>query len=1275
MTSKVDEQLIAQRYLLRRSIARPGWEDVHEALDLTLEQPVMLTRMRPEVAASAEAMTRLRREFNQARGVSHANVSRVLDLVRDRDASGTESTFLVTEFLEGETLEQHLRHRGRLMGPEALALANQLVEGLAAAHEAGLVHRALSSSRVVLVPGGAGLRALVMGFELGREPSATELPHPAPEQREGAPATTRSDLWALGAVLLEMVTGERPSPEVLDGALLPRLAGMDPGWREAILCCLDRDPHARFASARQVSRALTVAAQPSIAIRTLLMTDLVESTRMVETLGDTRAAQLFNRHDRLARDLLRAHGGQEIDKTDGFLLLFDRPVDATRYALAYHQALAALGVELGVPLAARAGIHLGEVFLHENPPAAVARGAKPVEVEGLAKPVAARTMSLAIARQTLMTRAAFDLARRAFVGTSHSERAPEWVVHGPYVFAGVEEPTEICEVGIPGFAPLSPPPGDGHKVRRARAPGFAPSRVRRRTVLLTAGALLLAGATGVVSCPGLRLLVGGRAPRGESRSRRVVAVLGFKNLSGNPDVAWLSPALAEMLLAELAAVEDLRTIPGENVIRLKQELALKDSDGLSRDTLARLHANLGTDYVVLGSYLAVPGSSGGQLRLVVRLQDTATGDTLTTLTETDMMEDVLKLISRMGARLRGRLGAEDATSNSPDARASLPANADALRYYAEGLSHLRSYDTLLAQERLTQAVEADPQYALAHSALAEAWSTLGYDTRALEEAQKALALAGTLNRADRLLVDGRLREFGKEWDKAIDIYDTLYKTYPDNLDYGLKLASAQLSGGHGRDALGVLEELQQLPASASERGRLHLAQAEVMDATSDYKGALEAAGRAAKEGTEQGARLLVAQALSVKGHALLRLGKPPEEALAICEEARRIFTAAGDRNAEAKTLKQMAIIAHGAGDYEEAKRLFGEAVRIWRELGYRQGVATGLHGFADCLLMQGDLAGAKALFEESVGIAHELGNRRVEAGALVNLAVIHHHQGAFQKGKELAVEGIRLSRETEYRYSMHAGQWILGTLYLETGDLAIAQKHFAESTESAQAIGDQRMIAYNLVSTGNVAMLSDELVRARGLLEEAVRIRKQAGGRSELALAQIALGRLALEEGRAEEATRLLREAEETFKTLKVRDGEAEAALLLARVGLAQGRLADARAACERAEPLARANQNALVKLAWAVTSALVASAEQDADANIQLQATVAEAGQLGSVLAECDARLALAEVEAQAGHAKAAQEQLQVLEKYAAERKLLLFARLAQTRMRRGVLSRAGQQ
>ena len=98
-------------------------------------------------------------------------------------------------------------------------------------------------------------------------------------------------------------------------------------------------------------------------LKTLVFTDLVDSTRLLDRLGDTRAAELFERHDRVARDLLAEHGGREIDKSDGFLLLFDRPVDAVRHALAYHSALAEMSRDGGVQLTARVGVHLGEVLL------------------------------------------------------------------------------------------------------------------------------------------------------------------------------------------------------------------------------------------------------------------------------------------------------------------------------------------------------------------------------------------------------------------------------------------------------------------------------------------------------------------------------------------------------------------------------------------------------------------------------------------------------------------------------------------------------------------------------------------------------------------------------------------------------------------------------------------------------------------------------------------------------------------------------------------------
>ena len=92
-------------------------------------------------------------------------------------------------------------------------------------------------------------------------------------------------------------------------------------------------------------------------VRALLFTDVVDSTRMVERLGDTCAAEVWAEHDRRARDLLAHHHGREISRADGFFLLFDDPADAARYALAYHEALADLA------LTARAGLHVGAVTL------------------------------------------------------------------------------------------------------------------------------------------------------------------------------------------------------------------------------------------------------------------------------------------------------------------------------------------------------------------------------------------------------------------------------------------------------------------------------------------------------------------------------------------------------------------------------------------------------------------------------------------------------------------------------------------------------------------------------------------------------------------------------------------------------------------------------------------------------------------------------------------------------------------------------------------------
>ncbi|MDX2177467.1 MAG: protein kinase [Candidatus Sumerlaeia bacterium] len=203
---------------------------------------------------------------------------------------------------------------------------------------------------------------------------------------------------------------------------------------------------------------------PAPVLKTLVLTDLADSTRLTEALGDRAAAELNARVDVLLRAEMVRFGGTEIDRSDGFLVLFERPVDGLAFTLRGHAVLAELAAEIGRPLAVRAAVHLGEVMIRANPPEQVARGAKPFEAEGLAKPMAARIMALAVPGQTLLTRGAFDLARRGAVGEQLLPSGTRWLCHGPYSLKGVEDPVEVFEAGVEGAAPLRPPP-DSEKAK------------------------------------------------------------------------------------------------------------------------------------------------------------------------------------------------------------------------------------------------------------------------------------------------------------------------------------------------------------------------------------------------------------------------------------------------------------------------------------------------------------------------------------------------------------------------------------------------------------------------------------------------------------------------------------------------------------------------------------------------------------------------------------------------------------------------------------------
>ncbi len=784
-----------------------------------------------------------------------------------------------------------------------------------------------------------------------------------------------------------------------------------------------------------------------------------------------------------------------------------------------------------------------------------------------------------------------------------------------------------------------------------------------------------------------------------SRGRRSVAVLGFRNLSARADTAWLSTALSEMLTTELSAGGKLRTIPGESVAQTKINLSLAEADSLSEKTLESVYKNLGSDFVVLGSYLDI-GDPSRSVRLDLQLQDAALGETVATLVETGSETSLPDLATRAGADLRQKMGISSISPADSKSVEPLRSNPEAARLYAEGLTHLRAFDALGARDLLEKAVAIDPSFALAHSMLADAWAALGYTSNAHEEAKKALDASGSLPREESLFIEARYRQAAGERDKAIELYRTLFNFFPDSLDYGLRLASAQSSGGKPQDGLTTLAALRRLPSPSGADPRIDLGEADAAKYAGDYKRQLVAAIQSEQKARVQGARLLVAQALVSEGEAYRSLGDPRKSSAA-STAARQLFASVGDRFGESRVLRNMGAVYFDQGDFENARQSFQQSMQIRHDLGNKAGEAGMLTAVAAALQFEKDFKGAKEMYERSLLISRELGDKPSIAMTLVNLGSLEKDIGELAAAEKHLQEGLVLGRESGNMALLGGALNNLGLLALENGNpaeatrmleqsvaiarrgsdknqyaialedlasvqltigkLAAASKLFAEAMQVLAETHSEGAAANALWSVGEILFAQGDLEGARKKYEECLAVRERLGEQALAGATRMSLAQLALEQSHAPEAEVAVRQGIERLRPQNDANAESEAESLLARVLLAEGKTQEAEAAVARARSLVPRTASVRPSIVVAIADAQIRSAAgRPSEAIRALQDVVKQATKSGLLQLQLEARLALGEAEAKAGNSAAARTQFLYLERDAKARGFLLIARKA---------------
>ena len=712
-----------------------------------------------------------------------------------------------------------------------------------------------------------------------------------------------------------------------------------------------------------------------------------------------------------------------------------------------------------------------------------------------------------------------------------------------------------------------------------------------------------------------------------------------------------------MLATELAAGGHLRTVAEEHVARAKLELSLANEDSYADDTLTKIHKDLGCDYVVAGSYLAIGQAGSGRLRLDARVQDALTGDTVASVAVVGSESDLFDLASRAGEQLRAKLGIETLTaSEAEEVKAALPSDPEAARLYSDGLEKMRFYDDVAATELLERAIRLQPDYSPAYSALATEWAARGYDAKATVAARKAVDLGRNLPSQARLQTEARYDETNGDWTQAAQVYSRLQRSYPDNLDYGLDLSRAQDAMGNGAAAAATLAALRKSPSPERDDPRIDLMESWQAGEIGDFKREQALADSAAKKSEMTGARLLLARAKLVGGYASDDLGNF-SSAMDAYTVARRMFAESGDVDRSALALMNIGGVLAKQGDVAGAKRSIKQALKVFRKTSDQANLAAALFNLGEIYQRQGELPKAEPLDRESLTIFIKL-NRKGRQDVVTNsIADLLRHQGKFREAKAMLEPLAERLRSTGNKSLLGTALETSGSIAEVQGEMPTALRSYQDAVALFKDSGDKTEYAGAERLLGKALFRGGDLAGAKQALSDALSVDRDIGAKTEVALSQIALAEVALANGEPLDAG-TLRSAAGELHVGDITDEEIEANIILARGLMQEGKTPEAVDILRQTAVLSAKSYDPTVRFDVALAAAHLQAAQHRFDnARRTIRPALRRAVAVGCVRCELEARLELGEIDMQAGNAERGRAQLHDLAEEAGRRGFRLIA------------------
>ena len=566
-----------------------------------------------------------------------------------------------------------------------------------------------------------------------------------------------------------------------------------------------------------------------------------------------------------------------------------------------------------------------------------------------------------------------------------------------------------------------------------------------------------------------------------------LAILPFKNASGNPELSWLGPGLAEMLRTDVGQTASLRTVSSDRLHQILKDLRIAADTPIEEVTLRRVAEFANADIVVWGQFLKL----GEQIRIDATIRDFERHETTTLKAEAADEQQLLRAVQELAQGVRDNLALSSQAVKELEEQAFIPSASSvvALRHYNEGLELMRQGNNLDAVTRFEIAVEGDPNFALAHSKLAQAYDNLGRGQKAEESSRRAVELGDNLPSQERYLILAESARVENDFEAGIDAYENLLRTRPTDAGLNYELA--------------ILYE----QAGSFDLAREHLQTTLDLDPQN-------------------------VTAQLAMGRVLIRSGNP-QESLAPLNQAFSLAIQVDNKEAQANTKQALGIAYQFMGRPDEALKNFEESLETKREIGDRRGVAASLSMIGQIFMAAGDLEAARARFDESARIHREIGDDEGLAGSLVELGEVERLDGNYDRALEHTREALRIQMEIGAVWNQARSLNNIGAVYDAKGEYAESLIYYQRALEIREEIQDPAQIADSLHNIAETYTLLGRYGKAVDHSMRALENRREAADEWGAAIELYSLGRVYGYQARYGAALGSMEEALETLRRLE----------------------------------------------------------------------------------------------------------------------------------------------